>query len=85
MCNVHWKGQGNTFLCDCRTRLECPGGCGTWSKRSVSLAEPLLGQGARGVSIGSGGPAISTSTLGQAASFNSIQIPLVLGRLTALV
>ena len=25
---VHW----NTFICDCRTRLRCPGGCGTWRK-----------------------------------------------------
>ena len=32
MCNVQWKGQGNTFHCDCRTRLERPGGCGTWRK-----------------------------------------------------
>ena len=73
MCNVQRKGQGNTFLCDCRTRLECPGGCGTWSKK-VCVADRAIG--------GTGCPIwyhwIRRSykqypTLGQAASFNSIQ------------
>ena len=73
MCNVQRKGQGNTFLCDCRTRLECPGGCGTWSKK-VCVADRAIG--------GTGCPIWyhwirrsykQYSTLGQAASFNSIQ------------
>ena len=32
MCNLQWEVHWNTFICDCRTRLRCPGGCGTWRK-----------------------------------------------------
>ena len=83
MCNVQRKGQGNTFLCDCRTRLECPGGCGTRSKRSVSLAEPLFGTGSPLESNRIRRSLQISSISGQAASYNSIQIHSVLGRPTA--
>ena len=50
----------------------------------MSLAEPSCGtESPFGVHIGSGGFYISVSTLGQAASYNSIQIHLVLGRPSA--
>ena len=85
MCNLQWEVHWNTFICDCRTRLRCPGGCGTWRKGLCRWPSHRWDRVPPWSSIGSGGPLIQLSTSGQAASSNSILIHLVLGRPTALV